>query len=98
MNGASSKNNPNAFNFLSNYIIMQVDGELKDEFEAITGVTLPDENLDEMEEADVVQSTKRVTPQTNTSKRQKKEAQEGKLLEKAINLMEATRQIHSFGT
>ena len=43
-----------------------------------------------MEEPYVVQSTKRPTPQRNTSKRQKREAQEGKLLEKAINLMETT--------
>ena len=43
-----------------------------------------------MEETDVVQSTKSTTPQTNTSKRQKREDQEGKLLEKTINLMETT--------
>ena len=61
---------------------MQVDGELK---EPITGDALPDENLDEIEEADVVPSTKRPIPQTNVSKRQKREAQEGKLLEKATN-------------
>ena len=52
--------------------------------EPITGDALPDENLDEMEEPYVVQSTKRPTPQTNTSKQQKIEAQEGKRLEKPL--------------